>query len=199
MDFPKAGDLQALVSALAPGLIIIGIRQRFVAAPVPPLQERAVSYAAVSAVYYAIFSPIVAFLQARWGLPLWLASASQYVLLPAIVGAVYACGTAFDWGARWWSRLGIRPVHEIPTGWDYAFSHLVEGTFLLVTLADGSQVGGRYVQGSFASSSSGERDLLIADVWNISEGEWTRPEIPRGILLCGRDIRSIELLRQSHE
>jgi len=199
MELPKPTELQALVSALAPGLIILGIRQRFVAAPAPPFQDRAIAYAAVSAVYYAIFNPIMALVQSRWGLTPWFASALQYVLLPTVFGAVYVIGTASDWGARWWSWVGFRPVHEIPTGWDYAFSRLQEGTFLLVTLADGSQVGGRYARGSFASSSSGERDLLVADVWNISEGEWTRPHIPRSILLCGRDIRSVEVLRQGNE
>jgi hypothetical protein len=195
MDLPKADDLQSLIAALAPGLIILGIRQWFIAGPPPTLQERAIAYAAVSAVYYAVVNPIAAFLKAEMGTPPWIVDASTYVLAPAILGVLAAAGTKSDVVARLFSRIGLQPVHHIPTAWDYSFSRLNSGTFILVTLSNGSQVGGLYGGASFASSSSAERDILIEEVWEIGDGEWTQPATPRSILLCGRDVRTVEIMR----
>jgi hypothetical protein len=199
MDLPKASDLQALIAALAPGLVILGIRDRFVAAPPPGLQERAISYAAVSAIYYAIATPMVTLVETQWGVLPLVAMAFQNVIVPALIGTLAALNAAHDWSARFWEKLGIQPVHPAPTAWDYAFSRLPVGTFVLVTLSDGSTVAGVYARASFASSSAVERDLLIEDVWIVRPGKWTRPKPERSVLLCGRDIRSVELLKEARD
>lgn len=196
MDAFDAENLKALLAALAPGLIILGIRQCFVAGPTPSFQDRALAYAGISAVYYAISTPIIAYLQDQFGLLPWFGDALEYLIMPILVGGVLAVSVSQDWivGLLW--RFGLRPVHHIPAAWDYAFSRLRGETYVIVTLTDGAQVAGHYGQGSFASSNEHERDLLIEDVWNVNEdGPWTRPAIPRSVLLCGRDIRSVELLR----
>jgi hypothetical protein len=199
MDLPTAAALKDLIAALAPGLIILGIRQRFVAGPNPPLQERAIAYAAVSALYYAIFNPAIAFVATQFRLTDWTASALEYVIVPVVIGAVVGIATSRDWSTSWWAKLRIQPVHHVPTAWDYAFSRLQQGAYILVTLSDGSTVAGRYAFGSFASSSREERDLLIGDVWEVVDGHWTRPPTPKSILLCGRDIRTVELFRQAEK
>lgn len=195
MDLPKATDLQALIAALAPGMIILGIRQRFVAAPAASIQERAVSYAAVSAIYFAAANPIISLAKTEWGLLPWVALALGNIVIPIVIGGLAAFNAAHDWSGRLWDLLRIQPVHPAPTAWDYAFSRLPAGTYILVTMADGSQVAGMFARASFASSSSVERDLLIEDVWNVSRGKWARAKPGRSILLCGRDIRTIELFR----
>lgn len=195
MDLLKASELKDLVAALAPGLIILGIRQRFVAGAAPSLQERAISYAAVSAVYYAIFHPSISFLQLRLDTGQWLASAIEYVIMPTLIGAMYGFATSHDLATRFWDRVGIQPVHHVPTAWDYAFSRLQRGTYIIVTLTDGSHVAGLYGGGSFASSSREERDILIDDVWEVKDGTWSRPAAPKSILLCGKDIRTVELFK----
>lgn len=197
MDLLKASELKELVSALAPGLIILGIRQKFVAGPVPSLQDRAISYAAVSAVYYAIFHPSIAFLETTLQIGKWSASALEYVVIPLIFGALLGLETFFDAATRFWSKIGIQPVHHVPTAWDYAFSRLQRGTYVIVTLTDGSQVSGVYGAGSFSSSSKDERDILIDDVWEVEEGVWTRAPAPKSVLLCGKDIRTVELFKGS--
>lgn len=195
MELPKADELQSLIAALAPGLIILGIRQWFIAGPPPTLQERAIAYAAVSAVYYAVANPLAAFMKGEIAVAAWVVDSGTYVLIPAVLGVIAAAGTKSDLTAKLFSRVGLQPVHHIPTAWDYAFSRLNSGTFILVTLSNGSQVGGLYGGASFASSSSAERDILIEEVWEVHESEWTQPATPRSILLCGRDVRTVEIMR----
>jgi hypothetical protein len=193
MSLPSPSEVIAFVTALAPGLVILGIRQWFVAAPSPGLEERAISYASVSIVYFALANLVIALAHLPTvNPPIWL-QALEYVVVPSLIGALFGVATVRDWSDRIWGRFGFAPVHHVPTAWDYKFSRLESPPFVLVTLSDGSRVGGRFSQGSFASSSNGERDLLLNEVWNAPDkGDWIQVLPPRSILLCGRDIRFIE-------
>lgn len=199
MEFPNADDLKNLVAALAPGLIILGIRQRFVAGPLRPLAERAIAYAGLSAIYYAVANPLLAYCKSDFYLLPWASDALEYVLVPVLFGGVFAVGTVREWDEKLWRWLGLQPIHHVPAAWDYLFSRVGSSTFILVTLTDGSQVAGHYGDGSFASSANDERDLLIGEVWEIAKGKWTKPTSPKSILLCGRDIRSIELFHEKKD
>jgi len=190
---PSASDLKLLIAAMAPGLIILVIRQWFVAAPRVDIKERAISYAALSAVYYAIVNPIFSYIKYIQYVPTFVADASEYVVLPCIIGLIVAVGTYRDWTARWWRLLKIQPIHPSPTAWDYVFSRMGAGEFLLITLNDSSQIGGVYAgMTSFASSINDQRDLLIGEVYEWNGGRWLPAPQHKSILLCGRDIRTIE-------
>lgn len=196
MDVFDAENLKALISALAPGLIILGIRQRFIAGPEPSFQDRALAYAAVSALYYALSSPIAALLTGPGRLEPWALNALQYVLVPAATGVAAGFVVSNDMVGTALRKLHLAPVHHVPTSWDYALSRMQGENYLLVTLTDGTQVAGFYGQQSFASSSNSERDLLIESVWTVNgEEPWTEADPPRSVLLCGRDIRFIEFIR----
>lgn len=196
MDLLNVENLKALIAALAPGLIILGIRQRFIAAPQPSFQDRALAYAGVSAIYYAIVHPLIGFCETELRLADWAGDAFEYVITPALVGLVLGFTSATDLIDKGLRRVGLAPIHQIPAAWDYAFSRLRGDTFVLVTLSDGSQVAGFFGNQSFASSSANERDLLIQDVWEVNEkGPWTKPATAKSILLCGKDIRFVEFIR----
>ncbi|WP_438853051.1 DUF6338 family protein [Brevundimonas nasdae] len=196
MELANVENLKALISALAPGLIILGIRQRFIAGPEPSFQDRTLAYASVSALYYAVSSPLVEYLTELGRLEPWAIDAFQYVLAPALIGILAGVVISNDWVGSLLRHLRLAPVHHVPTAWDYAFSRLRGETYLLVTLSDGTQVAGFYGQQSFASSSNNERDLLIEDVWVVNKSKpWTRAAPAKSILLCGRDIRLVEFIR----
>jgi hypothetical protein len=196
MESLDAEKLKTLLSVLAPGLLILWVRQWFVAGPNPPFQERVVAYAGVSTVYYAVSVPLFAVLDAQLRWPTWTSNAFEYVLLPVALGALLAVSAAQDLVGNLIRKTGASPNHHTPAAWDYAFSRLRGQTYLIVTLNDGSRVYGHYGQKSFASSSTVERDLLIEEVWDVSDkGVWTKPADSRSILLCGKDIRAIELVR----
>lgn len=196
MELLDADKIKALLAVLAPGFLILWVRQWFVAGPAPSLKDRLLAYAGVSTVYYAVSVPSFAYVVAKWGWPIWLADGAQYALVPLFVGSLLALSAANDWVGNAIRKAGLSPNHHSPTAWDYAFSRIRGEIYVAVTLTDGSQVYGRYGQGSFASSSSTERDLLIEEVWDVDKNHnWTKPADPKAILLCGKDIRAVELIR----
>ena len=128
-------------------------------------------------------------------LPEWLWTLSLDVLLPILLGI----GLAFAHQKRLIYRLadliGLKLFHHIPCAWDYTFENFAPGSFVIVRLKDGTQISGLLGEKSFISSTRDERDLLMEAVWNIdTSGNWTEAIPPRSILLCGGDIRWIEIL-----
>jgi hypothetical protein len=195
MELPKADELKGLASLLAPGLIILWFRQRVTVGPVPKLEERALAYACISSIYYAAAHPVLQYWGPRWHWNPTFTVFVEYLALPVAIGIAVAATANRVWTDRFWRAIGLQPVHHIPTAWDYVFSDLSSEQFILVTLTDGSQVAGLFGRGSFASSNEGERDLLIASVWDITESGWTEPGERRSVLLCGKDIKCVEFLR----
>lgn len=191
---PSADNLRELLSFLAPGLIILGLRQWFVAAPSPKFADRALSYAGVSVVYYGLASPAFAYLRSAHGLADWASDYATYFGLPVVIGFVYALATYHEWPSKIWAWLGMQPVHHVGSAWDWTFKRLPKAINVIVTLNDGTEVAGVLARGSFVSSIPSERDILLSHHCSIgADGNWSLLTPPRSILLCGRDIRAIEL------
>nr|WP_295113729.1 DUF6338 family protein [uncultured Caulobacter sp.] len=192
-DFADPEKLKALASLLAPGLIILTVRSSVSGGPKPDFKDRIVHYAAISSIYYAVAYPLFNW---KGGLEidvgLW--RILQYCLVPLFVGIVLAYEVQGQWLSRVGSRVGLLVAHPTAAAWDFAFEKIRSGTFILVTLTDGSQVAGLLGALSFASSSREERDLLLERVWTIDQsGNWTEAQPARSILLCGKDIRYVEI------
>lgn len=190
---PSAAELKQLLPLLAPGFVILGIRQWFMVSPPPSLSDRALAYAAVSAAYFAVAAPTVDAVVRMGGFTELTRTSWAYVYLPAILGLACTWFAEHDWADRLWRRLDLTPVHRIPSAWDYAFRRR-SPTFVVVTLMGGSQVAGLYGgPGSFASSARDKRDILISKVYVVDQGsEWAEADPPKSILLCGGDIQAIE-------
>lgn len=192
-DFGEPEKLKALASLLAPGLIILTVRSSVLAGPKPDFKDRIVHYAAISAIYYAVAFPLF-----NWKggieIEVGLWRILQYCLVPLIIGLVLAYEIQGQWLSRLGKFAGLSLAHPTAAAWDFAFERIRGGTFVLVTLNDGSQVAGLLGASSFASSSREERDLLIERVWSIDEGGlWSEASPARSILLCGKDIRHVEI------
>jgi hypothetical protein len=195
-DIPQAKDLVELAGILAPGLIILGIRSRFRDGTPADLKDKTINYGAVSVAYLAVSYPI--FHADTWvQMPLWLWQLSLYFVWPFVIGVLVVYADNSEWFYKACKRLGLKPSHHIPAAWDYAFSNLRRGTYVLVRLNDGKEVAGLMGTKSFASSAREERDLLIQEVWKVPEtGAWERLIPPRAVLLCGRDIRFVEFFHR---
>ena len=195
-ELPSPSEIASLASLIAPGLIILGVRSRFRDSTGTQLKDQLVAYAVASSAYYAAIYPLF-HVPNGLALPLWLWKFLQYFLVPALVSLVVV---AFDQSEVFYKachKLGLRLSHHIPSAWDFAFSKLIKGTFVLVKLNDGTQYAGVMGKASFASSSTAERDLYIQEVWSVPKrGPWKVLEPRRGVLLCGKDIRWVEIFRR---
>lgn len=194
-DIPNADDIAKLASLLALGIIIMGVRARFRDSSPPNFADKTVSYALISVAYSAAAYPI--FHAKGWmEPPTWLWQLSVSFILPLIVGAVFVF---FDKSERFYKfaeALGLKPAHHVPTAWDYTFPRATQ-TYVLVHLNDGTLVAGVWGEGSFASSTGGDRDILIAQLWKVNADgtEWSQIDPPRSMLICGGNIRMVELIK----
>ena len=197
VDLPSANDIGAIAAALAPGFIILGVRERFREGPVSDLQERVLQYIFASAAYFALVSPLF---NATIGpqLDLWVWGALHFALAPFAIGIVAAYFDQHEFLRRLTRRVGLRLPHDAASAWDYAFARLRVGTYVIVTLSDGATFAGLLGSQSFASSVSEERDLLLEQVWQVPDsGDWQRLEPYRSVLICGKEVRHIEFFEGS--
>ena len=192
-DLPTANEITKLTGLLAPGIVILWVRSRFRDAAPPKIADKMASYAVVSIAYTAISFPLF-HAEGSAVLPGWLWELTLYFILPLLVGAMLVF---FDQSERFYKvteRAGLRPVHHTPTAWDYTFRKRT-ASFVLVHLTDGSEIAGAWINGSFASSTSGDRDVYINQMWTVKDGGWKAVDPPRSILICGGTIRMIEFIQ----
>jgi hypothetical protein len=133
----------------------------------------------------------------------WRAASAWFAIIflsPVAIGLLLAFLQEKDIPRKWLQRWGLRPVHPIPTAWDYVFRKVEDCVWALVTLKDGRQVAGLFATQSFASSAPAERDLYLEKVfvWDASE-PWKPVPRSDGILIRGDEIRHVEFWTDKKE
>ncbi len=194
VDLPNPADVTALVSLLAPGLVILGVRSRFTSATSSEVKDKVLAYAVTSTAYIAAVSPLFN-VQDGFKVAPWIWASTQYFLLPLVIGIAAAYIHQWNWLYRVAKRLKLRVSHHMPAAWDYAFERMSSSTYVLVKLTDGTQFAGLMGKRSFASSAEQERDLLIEKVFEVPKdgSPWKPVEPVRAVLLCGKDIKTVEI------
>ena len=153
----------------------------------------------LSALNYAFLSWLIYLLLAKVGVLArpWVAALAWFLILfvsPAALGAASGLLGQRTAVRRLLARYGIYTVHPVPTAWDYIFSQPA-GSWVLITLADGSAVAGVFSARSFASSGASDRDLYLEQLYDVEdEGLWQPAPMNRGVWIRGEAIRTIEFL-----
>lgn len=180
------------IAFLVPGLIILFIRSQFITGRSPPFSEAALPYLTLSVIYYAVAAPFIGYISFATG-PKWWQIAIWFCLIivgPLLFGTILGI-TARLGPIRWLlQKIGLNPVHVVPTAWDWKFGAL-PGQCVLVVLKDGTKFAGHYGSRSFASSVPSERDLYIETVYSIEEDQKWVP-LGQGVLIAAGEIRTIE-------
>lgn len=193
-DLPKAAELIQLVSFLAPGFIMLGVRNRFKGGTSPELTTNLVFYAVASSAYYAAVSP---FFHVAWGLYVWpwLWSFLQFFLVPLVIGITWMVVDQKEWFYRACEHFKLDVEHHIPTSWEWAFKQKRQPGYVTVLLKDGTRLYGTWTERSFASSSPMERDLYLERQWTVDDaGTWTELAPPRPLLICSKEVSAIEII-----
>lgn len=154
-----------------------------------------------------VYLPALAYLGWQGKLP-YLHSFRQMMLLMFIF--LLAIPFLWGWGlsklvhgqAIWGLAeriLKVKAVHPVASAWDRVFQR-DDNPWLLVTLKDGRQLGGRWDEKAVASSDNAERDLFLQDVYEIhADGEWKSSGTSLGILIKADQIGLIEFIRPAEE
>lgn len=189
------GTLDGLYIALAfivPGFVFSAVRNQFTTGRERQGSEQVFRYIAYSAFNYAIFSGVIYLVLDHYSSPFARAAMWFFVILigPAITGTLSGASIQNDWVRKSLHRVKLRPVHVVPSAWDYKFGRM-EGQWVLITLKNDLKFAGYCGVASFASSDMAERDLYIEQVFDIDdENRWTPTR--KSVLVCSGEIRTIE-------
>jgi len=152
----------------------------------------------LSAFNYAVWSPLIYLLiRSEWLAVRPVLSAVLWTVIilfgPVLLGFGLGYASQKEWPRRVLQRLGLQPVHVMPTTWDLQFGRMNEPHWVLVTMKDGSQVAGYFGGRSCASSDPPWGDLYIEQVMSVpAKGRWRMGPKGTSILISGGEIRYIE-------
>lgn len=189
-------QLSLILGYLVPGLIIIYVRAQFLTGRLLPHKDAILSYFTLSVIYLAIVQAITSLITGSWSplfqqTPYWLP-----IMLggSAVFGVLIGLNASYG-STRWLlAKLGVYVPHAITTAWDWRFSRFTE-CLVTITLKDGSRVYGWCGAGSFIGSDPQNRDLYIAQVYDVDDnGTWTLKTLGKGIYIAAGEVRLIEFI-----
>ncbi|NLS74665.1 hypothetical protein E3H11_38495 [Bradyrhizobium brasilense] len=194
-DLKSIESVYLVLAFVVPGMIITFVRAQFFTGRMRSLSESIVTYLAVTVLYYGLAAPVVEYVLSiqepgRQKIFAWV---GLIILLPALLGLVLGILGQNDIFRRLLQLCRINPVHATPAAWDYAFARLRGDHFVLVTLSDGSTVGGVYGGRSFASSDPAERDLFLQEIYDVDGGSWKKRTEPQAILIPAKEIKHVQI------
>ena len=187
-------NIPKLLILLVPGFLILWLRTRLVGGVKPEFKEQLFYFAVFSAGYYGLVRPLFE-MEGGLDLPLWLWGVLFYLGMPVLIGVILGLIAYYELDYRLAAKLKLHLSHRLPTSWDYRFSRIKRGTFVLVTTKDGAMVPGRLTRGSCVAASRDGGDLYVGEAWTIPAGggPWRKARPPRGVLIRGEDIRFVEI------
>ena len=89
----------------------------------------------------------------------------------------------------------VRTIHPIPSAWDKTFMEIEDG-WILITLKDGTRIGGIWDASATASSDATERDIFLPRPYRVdTEGNWTETPDSMGMLIKADQLALVEFFR----
>jgi hypothetical protein len=192
MDIGDGQKLWLVVLFVVPGFIGLKFHDLLSPQGVRRPADQVIDAIAYSCINYALMMvPIFAIEQAqiRQAHPMWYAAFYAFVLLFAPLGWT----SVFVWLRKTQFFQGSMP-HPTLKPWDFVFSQR-RSFWVIVTLKDGTRIGGLYGDQSFASSLPAREQLYLEQTWVINDDggfERARHE-SAGILILADEITTVEL------
>lgn len=192
-DLASYSSIMLSLFLVVPGIVITYVRSLFINSRSSGGSEVIIRYFAISAAYQAFAYPMFAWLT---GHDADITKSFWWVLVfifPVAVGLLLGLEIHYEWLRRRLRRLGVNPVHAIPSAWDWRFAN-TNDVFVFVTLKNETKFAGLLSSGSFVSSDVSERDIYIDRLYSWdNEQEWA--PLDRSLLICGGEISTIEFHR----
>lgn len=92
----------------------------------------------------------------------------------------------------------VRAINPIPSAWDKTFLEVEDG-WILITLKDGTRIGGTWDARATASSDPNERDIFLPHPYRVdTEGNWTETPGSMGMLIKADQLALIEFFHYYH-
>ncbi len=173
-----------------PGFISLKVYNLLCPGKLPDFSTQMFSSIMYSCLSYAIHLPIYlisATLQ-DFSIITWkhvLFITSLILIFPAVIPVAWLFIRKIEW-------VNNFLPHPTNSPWDYVFSQR-NFYWLIVTLKDGTILGGKYGAGSFSSSYPEEPQIFISEQWLVDEEGFIRKvNDSSGIMILSKDIKTIE-------
>ncbi|MDK9719883.1 MAG: DUF6338 family protein [Rhodospirillales bacterium] len=163
MDLSTPDAVNLALTFIVPGFVLYSTLSTFSVRRLDGGELNLVRFLTFSAMNYAVWSWLIYFFLIPGAFSAWKAAGWFWVILagPILLGVSWAYIQRKEWVYKLLQKVGLKPIHVIPTSWDWRFSKMLMPHWILVTLKDGSIVSGWFGERSFASSNPSERDLYI--------------------------------------
>jgi len=193
---PKSyADLLLFVTYVAPGLVILWARARFLSGRMLAGKDGVLGYITLSVVFLLLVQLGILLATGRVTPPHELTPWWPAISLvgAAAFGAALGLDGANGWTRRGLARLGLGVVAAHGTAWDAKFSRLTP-CLMVVTLKDGSGIAGWCGEESFIGSDPAGRDLYLEQVYaDDGQGNWVIQSEGAAVYIVGSEIRAVEL------
>lgn len=191
-DFKWVSTTLAFV---VPGFVIAAVIGIFVPRRKEDEKAQLLRYFVLTMGNFAIFALLSAW-SFLWTLPQRSLSgwglAIYFLLLPLVLGLVLGVTSRANWVGRALSKLGFLTVSALPSAWDYQFGRIARGSYVIVTLKDGTRFAAEFGEKSFAGDADA-KDLYLQKTYSIGDdGDWSEKPGSGGIWLRGDEILSVE-------
>ncbi len=200
IDYLEPKNIYFLLAVIVPGLVITYTRSQFITGRLQKHSEALLSYVALSAIYGALAVPFADFLLPLSGTgsvsPFWWFA--LIFLAPAVIGVLLGISSRTEIFRKVIHKLGINPVHVMPTAWDWKFGAMKD-QLVIVTLKDDTKFAGYCGRNSFMSSDAGERDIYIEKIYAWGENNSWNDAGEHGLLVSAGEIRTIEFFPVSEK
>lgn len=194
MNLLKSLELPELFVFLLPGVVVVYIYQLTVVGARWEY-SRLLLNCLITATVYSIFALPIFHIDSGVVLPVYIHNALKLILLPVLLGVLVALIKKWDFLRKSFEFLGVKLSHPIDTAWDYTFYEtLGNGRYCIVSLKNGTKVYGYLGPASFIGSGKSDNDLMLENMYEVTDGDWTSLEDPRSVYISGGDILTVELL-----
>lgn len=192
----KDFNFWAIVAYLLPGLLIVQARSFAAKARLAPVSKDGLIVALCLTVLYGL---------AMWGSGFSIRSSTDvaalaspevirnYVIFPVAIGFFF--GLLERWGIirRLLLPLGINSPLPFVSVWVELFPQIQEGTYLIVTLKDGTVYNVMVTRDTRFGSDPTNADAYFGQTYSLAD--WTPAKPQRGVYVRASEIRTIEIFR----
>lgn len=183
-----------LVALLLPGFIIASVRNAYVVQRNQTGYQEILAYIFGSTVCHVVGAPLwYLILYAQVGFWQQYACLTLVLLvIPLIIGLAWSYVIQREFIEKHSGRLGLYAVHHVNTAWDWKFSRIRAGEWIMVTLKDGTEHAGYIGSDSFIASGEKDRDIYIEQVYDLDEKNlWSHPGRRKSLLIPYSEVKSI--------
>lgn len=186
-------NFQFLIQFIVPGIVAVYFRSLLTNGRLINQKDQIVSLLTISLIWNIIWNSFNSYFFTKI-MSFELSEINIFSLFigPSIFGIFLGLNDRRQWLRRFLSKCRLHTVDPIPSAWDRLFN-AKEPCWMIITLKDGSKIGGFWGNDSIASFDPTERDIFISQKCGLDHNNVLTGDFEGGgIYVSHGEIRTIE-------